>query len=238
MVDLHTHILPGVDDGAEDIQVSLQMLQLQAESGVTSVVCTPHFYADEESAEQFLQRRESGWKRLQEGLEQLSEEERKKLPTPVLGAEVAWMPELPVLCDLTAFAIAKTEYFLLELPMGPWNNRFIDQLYQFLGCCGMTPVIAHYDRYMYHQKRAHLEEILNMSLPIQLSASCLLEPAMKRDAIKLIRHRQVHVLASDCHDCSHRKPNLGAAMKVVEKRFGARCVAELNDNAKDIVGMI
>lgn len=235
MVDLHTHILPGVDDGAEDIRMSLQMLQLQAENGVDTVVCTPHFYGDEESAERFLQRRDVGWQNLQQALERLSKEERSKLPTLLLGAEVAWMPELSGCGRLSDFAIANTEYFLLELPMGPWNNRFIDQLYHLLGSCGMTPVIAHYDRYMYLQKRAHLEEILDMSVPIQLSASCLLEPAMKRDALKLIRHRQVHMIASDCHDCSLRKPNLAAAMKVVEKKFGAECVAELNDNAKDII---
>ncbi len=235
MIDLHTHILPGVDDGAEDIQVSLEMLKLQAANGVNTVVCTPHFYPDEENPEHFLKRREIGWNILQEGLHELSQEERRKLPKLLLGAEVAWVPELTGIGKLTDFAISDTENFLLELPMGPWNNRFIDQLYHLLGCCGMTPVIAHYDRYMYHQKRDHLEEILDMSVPIQLSASCLLEPGMKRDAIRLIKHRQVHVIASDCHDCSLRAPNLGAAMKVVEKKFGAGCVEELNDNAKDMI---
>jgi len=237
MVDLHTHILPGVDDGAQDVRMSLQMLRLQKENGVSSVVCTPHFYGEEECAERFLKRREEGWQVLQEAVAQLPEEERKALPALYLGAEVAWMPELVSFGKLSDLSIANTEYFLLELPMGPWNNRMIDQLYYLLGSCGMTPVIAHYDRYMHFQKQAHLEEILDMSLPIQLSASCLLDPAMKRDASKLIRHRQVHIIASDCHDCNDRAPNLGAAMKIVEKKFGQECVAELDDNAKGIIGI-
>ena len=57
MTDLHTHILPGMDDGAVSVETSLEMLRMERDQGVDAVVLTPHFYRDRERPEQFLARR-------------------------------------------------------------------------------------------------------------------------------------------------------------------------------------
>ena len=94
MIDLHTHILPGMDDGAKDVDMSLQMLRMQREQGVHTVALTSHFYPSKESAERFFRRRAESEKMLTQTILELSNEEQKKLPELVLGAEVAWVPNL------------------------------------------------------------------------------------------------------------------------------------------------
>lgn len=64
MIDFHTHILPGVDDGAENIETALAMLREEAVQGVNQVFATPHFYADEETPEAFLERRRASFEGL------------------------------------------------------------------------------------------------------------------------------------------------------------------------------
>ena len=69
MIDLHTHILPGMDDGAKDVQTALRMLEMAREQGVTGIALTPHFYRDEERPETFFLRRQKAWERLNGELE-------------------------------------------------------------------------------------------------------------------------------------------------------------------------
>jgi len=85
MVDIHTHILPGMDDGADSVDTSIAMLREQARQGVAAVVLTPHFYRERESMEHFLARRERALARLQAGLEVLPQQERETLPQLILG---------------------------------------------------------------------------------------------------------------------------------------------------------
>ena len=88
MTDLHTHILPGMDDGAQTIEEALALLQTQAQQGVDAVALTPHFYGRRESVESFLSRREAAWQQLLEATAGL------QTPKLILGAEVSWMPEM------------------------------------------------------------------------------------------------------------------------------------------------
>ena len=64
MIDFHTHILPGIDDGSRNSEESIQMLNLEQEQGITKIVFTPHFYANRNSVERFLKRREASYERL------------------------------------------------------------------------------------------------------------------------------------------------------------------------------
>ena len=89
MTDLHTHILPGMDDGAPDVETSLAMLREEARQGVDTVVLTPHFYRDRERPEHFLARRARAADRLNSAIQALPGEERRAMPRLILGAEVA-----------------------------------------------------------------------------------------------------------------------------------------------------
>ena len=218
MTDLHTHILPGMDDGAPDVETSIEMLRMEAEQGVDTVVLTPHFYRNQERPEAFLERRRRSALKLARALEGMPAEDRDKLPQLLLGAEVAWVPNLADLVDLSQFCLGKSRYFLLEPPFVPWYEDMVDQLYSLMGRTGLTPVIAHLERYLGSQKPDRIREMLDLGAPIQVSAGALSKPLSK--SMKLLRGEWAQLVASDCHNTGTRRPNLGPAMELVGRRLG------------------
>lgn len=218
MTDIHTHILPGMDDGAPDVETSMAMLRMEAEQGVETVVLTPHFYRDRERPEHFLDRRRKSAAKLAEVLSALPEGERDKLPRILMGAEVAWAPNLPDLVELSQFCMGRSRCFLLELPFSPWDDSMIHQIYGLMGRTGLTPVIAHLERYLRIQSPEMLGEVLALGVPVQVSAEELLRPFSK--GMKLLRQGQAQLVASDCHNTGKRPPNLGQGMEQVRRKLG------------------
>lgn len=220
MTDLHTHILPGMDDGAKDLEMSLEMLRQEREQGVDTVVLTPHFYRDKERPTHFIERRKRAADQLLQQLADIPEDQHKLYPCIQLGAEVAWVPNLASWDELPQLCLGASKYLLVELPFTPWNDYLIRQLYDLPGRTGITPVIAHLERYYGVQRREMIEEIISVGLPIQLSADTLFHPIRRSRTLNLLKNREAHILASDCHNLDRRKVNLGLAMRVVEKKLG------------------
>lgn len=228
MIDLHTHILPGIDDGAKDLETSLSMLQLQKEQGVNTVVLTPHFYPSRENSGRFLKRREEAAKTLAHAILEMPEEEQVKLPQRmVLGAEVAWAPNLAYEDNLDQMCLGNSRYMLLELPFEPWNKQMVNQIYHLTGRTGITPVIAHLDRYQKLQKKDIFEEIVALGVPVQLGTDMLFHWWNKRKIFGLLEKEGRFLLASDCHNLTDRKPNLKAAFDEVESKLGADLTAQI-----------
>lgn len=236
MIDLHTHILPGMDDGAKDATMSLALLRMEKAQGVDTVALTSHFYPAKESSRRFLERRAEAAKVLAQAALSLPAEEQAGLPRKlVLGAEVAWVPNLAYDDNLGQMCLGDTRYMLLELPFEPWNMRMIDDIYHLYDRTGITPVIAHLDRYQKIQKKELFEEIFAIGVPIQIGTDGLFGGFFeKRSVLKLLQRDAGFLLASDCHNLQSRKPNLRDAMDVVEKKLGRDVAAELQAMAEKI----
>ena len=106
MIDFHTHILPGVDDGSRSIEESLAMLQAEADAGIERVVFTPHFYASQNSPKEFLRRRKESWSALLPHM-------YPGLPKVSFGAEVQYFEGICQAAEIAALRIAGTPYLLL-----------------------------------------------------------------------------------------------------------------------------
>ena len=234
MIDLHTHILPGVDDGAKTAQDSIAMLQMQYETGVDTVVLTPHYYPQKEPLANFLSRRAAAWEQLQAAILALPQERLCCLPRLILGAEVAYTPGLYALEGLQALCIGNTKNMLLELPFFVWDTQMVHSLYDFLGRAGVTPILAHIERYFACQKKKFLDEVLELGLPVQVGLQGL--ERRFSHTLRLLKQGKAHMIASDCHDLHHRRPELARAMEYVEKKLGMEYVAELTELAKQLVG--
>lgn len=220
MTDLHTHILPGMDDGARDVDASLELLRLETAQGVDTVVLTPHFYRRREDPVHFLTRRAKAAETLFAAIAALPQEERDMLPQLVLGAEVAWAPSLAEWPELPQLCLGQSSSFLLELPSHPWTDQLIDQLYDLPGQTGLTPVIAHIERYLKDQKPQHLEAVFALGVPVQISAEPLLHLLQRSTVLGLLRKNRAQLIASDTHNSTSRPPNLGDALAVVRKKLG------------------
>lgn len=226
MIDSHTHILPRMDDGAKSSEQSIAMLRAEAAQGVDTVVLTPHFYAAREKLSDFLERRAASYARLCEVIEQ--QPDRAELPKLRLGAEVAWYPSLVQDESLRQLCIEGTDLLLIEPPITRWDPSFVRRIYDLIGCCGITPIIAHIDRYFIGQRTEDLRSVFSLSVPIQISASALTSFWTRKKALEVIKNGVAMVLISDCHDTDRRPPDLTAAREVVARKLGADTLAAMD----------
>jgi len=112
MIDIHSHFLPGIDDGADSEECAIQMLEDLKQQGVNTVVSTSHYYAHNGSIDKFLQDRENSYSQLMHRLDG----SREMYPDIILGAEVALTPELSKNEDLGKLCIGDSNAILIELP--------------------------------------------------------------------------------------------------------------------------
>lgn len=237
MTDLHTHILPGIDDGARNAEESLALLRMEKEQGISTVVLTPHLYREKESPKHFLQRRQKSLDELETYLLTLPAEDRETLPVRLMGAEVAWVPHLQDWDELPELCIGETKNLLLELPFSPWNERMIDSLYDLMNRTGITPVIAHLERYLKIQRPEYVREVLSLGVPVQVSGDVLLHFTTRSGAMKLLKNRQAHIIASDCHNAGKRPPTVKPAMDVVRRKMGDQQAERLMHYADEVAGI-
>ena len=219
MIDFHTHILPGMDDGAASEAESIALLKQEAEQQVDTVVLTPHFYREQEPRASFLKRREESLCRLNAAIAALPEQEQSALPRLVMGAEVAWCPNMEQWNHLDDLCIGATRNMLLELPMTPWNDYVLDSLYSLCNS-GITPVLAHLDRYFHFQSKTMLRRVVNMGFPFQVNSTPLLRRFAGRHPLRLLVNEEAAVLSSDCHNLTRRPPTIAEATQLICKKYG------------------
>jgi len=210
MTDAHTHILPGIDDGAADVDKSLAMLRIQRQQGVDTVLLTPHFYREEESIEGFLTRRQAAYDALMAAVGD------EPVPKLVLGAEVYWYPGISREEELHKLCLEGTDLLLLELPYAPWTDRILEEVDAIPALRGLTPLIAHVDRYFRFQRQGQIPLLQQMGFPIQLNASGFRGFWRRRKLLPLLRGGKC-CIGSDCHTPDFRGPCMNVAEAFLRK---------------------
>lgn len=217
MTDTHTHILPGMDDGAADLTESLAMLTACREQGVDTVVLTPHFYPSRESVESFLDRRAQAFEALRAAV-------TPDLPRLVLGAEVAWCPGMEKMEKICQLTMGQTQYLLLEMPYMAWTEEQLDSVWNLTVGGRVIPVLAHVERYLHKQKRGQFPAVVGMQIPMQLSAGLFAKTFGGWKALRLLKRGQ-WMIGSDCHNMTTRQPCMAAAARYLQRRAPERSAA-------------
>lgn len=221
VIDFHSHILPSLDDGSKDIDMSLEMLRRSKEHGITTIVATPHFYADSNTINHFLEKRKHA-------LEKIENRLVFSAPAIVAGAEVCFFSGIGHADGIDKLCIGRTKLILLEMPFRAWSEKDLYEIERLLNG-GITPIIAHLERFYPFQKDKQLiPALLDMPVLIQLNAECLLHWKQRRQAIKLFKSGQAHLLGSDCHNLTDRPQNLLEGRKVLEKKIGQQCLNQID----------
>lgn len=205
LIDLHCHILPGIDDGAKNVDVSMQLLQQEANSGVVGVCFTPHFYYERMSIEEFLANRHQAFSLLKGPIK----ESRFKMAFKT-GAEVYFTPALPSL-DLKKLAFYGTNYLLIELPTTFHPSGIEDLLYE-IQQQGFIPILAHVERYPYVcENPTLLYDWFSGGALAQINTSGLIRKGHTAKLLeKLINWNLVHLLSTDAHHPEKRPAQLKA----------------------------
>ena len=231
-VDFHTHILHNVDDGSSSLSESVKMLKAEQKMGVKTVVATPHFYADLDSADEFLHKRAKAVEELNRVTADMPE-----LPRIVQGAEVLYFEGMDKWDILPELTISGTKYIIIEMPCTPFPRKSVETLANFKKKTGFTPIIAHLDRYITAFRTYKLPEVLSeLDVLVQMNASFFLKFPNAVQAIKLLKKGSIHLLGSDCHNNVSRPPNLDKAESVILEKAGRQYINRLIEFENLILG--
>lgn len=212
MVDFHSHVLPGMDDGARNVGVSLDMLRESGAQGVDVLFSTSHFYADEEDPASFLSRRAAAYEELTEAMARTG----AAYPEIHLGAEILYFPGMSCADELKGLSMGDTGCLLIEPPMMRWTDMMLDEIEQTGANLGRIPVIAHIDRFMRMLGDDTLfERVRDRKMLIQVNASFFLRSDSLPLALKYLSEGRIHFMGSDCHNMDDRAPNMGMAANVI-----------------------
>lgn len=233
MIDLHCHILPGVDDGAQTIEDSLKMAKKAVSQGITHLMCTPHHNNGKYSnpASQIIAKVDE--------LQQVLDE--NDIPLTLLeGQEVRITGSL--LDDIQRQEILFTDldnkYLLIEFPSGD-VPEYSEQLFFELMSHGHVPVIVHPERNAVFRKDPNeLLRFLQMGVLTQLTAPSIVGTfgkEIQKTAKLMLKHNMLHMVASDAHNLRHRTFLMKEAYQEIYKIGGARMVEEMQQTAKDLV---
>lgn len=230
-IDIHTHILPGLDDGSPDTETSFQMLSRLKAQNVGTVVLTPHFYTDRETMLDFLDRRDAALRALEPIARQLD-------VGLVNGCEMYFSDYVFNNEDLSPVCINSGKYLLTELPFScRFSDSSINKIARLIADFSVIPVLAHIERYAPLMKdRKCLEYLLGMGCLAQINLDALRDGFLQRKTLLgYIEDNLVHVVGTDCHNMSSRAPYYTDGIRVIEKKSGAETVKVLQANALQII---
>lgn len=221
MTDVHSHFLPGIDDGAKDLKTSIEILHQCYLTGVTGIVATPHYYSDR-SVSRFIEKRDAAYAQVKEVLERIN------YPFPIaLGAEVYYNPNLIYYDGLRNLCIGGTDYFLLELPFAEWDGSVFRTIDFLIHSAGVRPIIAHLERYYAFNGKENIRRLFAMDVLIQMNAETILNRETAKKACRDIKAGRIDFLGSDCHNLSSRRENLAEAYSVLSDYYGLAREAEI-----------
>ncbi len=230
--DIHTHILPGVDDGSISLEQSMLMLHKAFEEDIRRIYLTPHYIPG---------RRNASKEHRLTAFEELRAQALKELPDLelYLGNEIYYREN--ALSDLKAgeaFTMADTDYVLLEFDIHS-DYKILQKAVKQFTEAGYKPILAHIERYDALFKQAErVEELIDAGAAIQVNADSLrgglLHPVAKFCKY-LLKNDLIHFLGSDCHNLNHRPPLMETALKGLYKNYGQNLDRIMNRNVQKLV---
>ncbi|MBQ7769456.1 MAG: capsular biosynthesis protein [Oscillospiraceae bacterium] len=213
--DLHTHILPGVDDGAKNMEKALEMLRMQKACGVDRVALTPHFYPLREEFQAFLEKRQLAYEAL------LPNWDRETMPELRLAAEVHYSPTLSEL-DMRRLTIGESNYLLLELS----NTSFpahIESILKAIQQQGIVPILAHVERCEYFMEEPdRLVQLVKLGAMAQVSTKAMVEKKRRKFVQVCLQKSVAQIVASDIHDLWEKKYLVGNVVSKANEKMITR----------------
>lgn len=228
LVDVHSHILPGIDDGSPDVETSLKMIEALQSQGARAIVLTPHYYSDSISYEDFVARRDNALHLLEKSLPPGS-------PKLIPAAEVYITKYLLNNSNLDALKIGNTDYALIEHPFScDFSQEIYDRLLSLNYDYGIKPVLAHIERYpAFMDDGDLLDSYIEMGCIAQVNISSFVDSSrsLRKKLFKYLESGRIHLIGTDCHNLSSRKPDFETGVNAIIKKCGAEAVDVLERNA-------
>jgi protein-tyrosine phosphatase len=217
LIDLHSHLLPGIDDGSKDLAMSLAMARAAAADGISTIACTPHILPGVYNNSGPAIRKAVA--RLAESIAQAG------IPiTLVSGADVHIAPDLDLqLRDGRALTLNDSRYLLLEPPHHVMPPRLEDLIFG-LQAAGYVPILTHPERLSWVEGHYDLiGRLVSSSVLMQITAGSVMGRFGRRPcywAERMLDEGLCHLLATDAHNTEQRAPHMAEARDAVAQRLG------------------
>ena len=226
--DMHSHILPEMDDGSDSVELSLQIIDKLRAQNVRNICFTPHFYTNEESMDSFLKRR-------QESVNKLI----PLLPDDVnvcIGAEVYLSSYLFNNKDLSPICYGNSKYILCEFSFGSrFSEHTMDYFYR-LKSYGLMPVLTHIERYHHLMEDEKLvENLVDDEIIIQTNVGAFKGFSQKRKLLKYIKRGYIDIVGTDCHSLTRGNPDdYTGTMNLIKEKCGQEYVDRIIETSSEI----
>lgn len=231
MIDFHSHIIPYVDDGSKNLDMSIAMLEMSLNDGVEYICATPHFITGEAEVQR---------NKYEERLDNLKEISKiKDLNIKILsGLELYIHPELPKLFkEGKIWGINDGKYLLIELPMNHFPI-YTEEVFYELRLMGVTPILAHPERNSKLRENVKLlENLIDQGTITQVTAgslSGLYGKEVKAFAELLVKKNMVHLVGSDAHNNSGRNTMIKKEYNLI-KELNKDLYIWIEENQYDVV---
>ena len=234
MIDFHNHILPNIDDGSKSLAMSIEMLENASSQGITDVVNTVHFQHPK------VENMDISFHRIKKEIEVLQKElDNRSIPIKIhMGSEVFYLPNLLKIKDDPLSTIGNGKYMLVEFHPHHIPDSHRQQLFD-LKIEGVTPIIAHPERYKDVQEDIHLvSRWIESGCLIQVDAGSplgLLGPKAKLASEKILINNWCQVIGSDAHNNGNRNFCLKECINHIEKLVDFNTKVLVHDNPKHIL---
>ena len=195
-IDFHTHILPEMDDGCADVEMSLKQLKMAAEHKIDIVIATSHFYPYVESMDSFLRRREEAWMKLQ------AVRDNEK-PVVRLGAEVLICNGMERMDGIERLCVEGSNVLLAEMPfVYPWEPKLIETVERLRTEKALEVILAHGERY----QRKEIQQLLERGFQVQLNVASSSKRIPSSFIKTCMKQQCIAALGSDLHGrCNNYK---------------------------------
>lgn len=233
MIDLHSHILPGVDDGAQTLEDSLEMARKAISQGITHLMCTPHHNNGKYNnpADQIIR----------DVVALQNELDQRGLDLTLLEGQEVRLTELLLTAikrEEILFTDLDNTYLLIEFPTNE-IPIYAEQMFYRLLNQGHVPVIVHPERNaVFREEPNRLVSFLEMGTLTQLTAPSIVGifgSEIQKTARLMLEHQMLYMVASDAHNLRHRTFLMKEAYEEIEKIGGREMVAAMQQMAKDLV---
>ncbi|MDO5785897.1 MAG: hypothetical protein Q4P20_12635 [Eubacteriales bacterium] len=228
LIDIHTHILPGIDDGAADETIAFQMLKRAYEEGTGILVATPHYHCHMGGS--WEEKRQAAYDRVCHMAAEISPDLQI-----LLGAELFY--ESGLLEDLKSgkyLTLNHTHAILVEFPLDV-RYLYIKNAILSLQSIGYSPVLAHVERYSALANVDRVEELADMGVKIQVNADSVTGKngwRLKKRMMQLMREDLIDLVATDTHDLIRRPPGMQSCEKYLNRKMSSDyCKKVCQDNA-------
>lgn len=235
MIDFHSHILPGIDDGSRNVKMSLGMIEALGRQGVDTICATSHFYVSQRTPEHFLERRQEAYELLEPVLDD-------DAPRILLGAEVLYFPGISRLESLPKLCLEGTDVLLLEMPFTEWQEYWVREVQDLALSGEFTILMAHIERYYARQPKKVWDRLLELDVLMQANADYFLQQDSifrfrnRNSAVKLLREGRIHLLGTDTHNLTSRPPRMAEARDVIREELGKRALERIDELGEELIG--